>query len=559
MKREFKFRHADEIAGMFVICAVALFVLGVVLAGRSQGWFEGKFSLNIVFNTTEGSFGLREGGIVQVRNTVAGRVGKIVPTEGGQMATTLILKEGFHPFITADSVAKVKKKFGVAGDAFIEIERGSGPVIEDEATILCIRDEELMETAQKMLAKFELSVLPMFEEVEKTVASVAAILSSVETGEGIAGAVVTDSSLRDDLTGIIGHLEGIAADAEIAVEQAGGLLTNQVNSIVGDVTAMTGQTRLLLSNDVTRIAAGMHGIQDELERTLTESRRLITGIQKHWLIRKYIKEDYDTVPLIPAALCMVGDPAVSEKLREALVVARASDDSEAIAQNAYNLAVSRLAAGSADEAESLNTEARVAYRSLGESAAATYLLESEISRLVNDFEGAVSLVNQALSLIKKDNETEAEAQILLATIQLDAGNLAGASDAIERALRLNRKLDLPHYAAAISGLKARMALKEGKKAEAVEAFCKQAEQLREADALEGMAMALHQAATVYADLGMSASAAEYYYRAASSLLAQNQKDSRAIDALKAAFSSAKSAGDALLLQRIEQLQKTIEP
>ncbi len=54
----------------------------------------------------------------------------------------------------------------------------------------------------------------MFEEVQKIVASVAAILSSVETGKGIAGAVVVDSSLRDDLTGIIGHLEGIAADAD---------------------------------------------------------------------------------------------------------------------------------------------------------------------------------------------------------------------------------------------------------------------------------------------------------------------------------------------------------
>jgi tetratricopeptide (TPR) repeat protein len=559
MKREFKFRHADEVAGMFVICAVTLFVLGVVLAGRTQGWFEGKFTLNVEFSTSEGSFGLQEGAIVQVRNTVAGRVGKIDPTEGGQMTTTLILKEGFHPFVTEDSVAKVKKKFGVAGDSFIEIGRGTGAVIEDGALIQCVRDEELMETAQKMLAELEVSVLPVFEEVERIVTSVAAILASVETGQGIAGAVVTDSSLRDDLAGIVSHLEGIAADAEIAVGQAGGILSNQVTAIVGDVTAMTGQTRILLTNDVSRIAAGMHGIQDELERTLIESRRLISGIQKHWMFRKYIKEDSETVPLIPAALCLVGGPEVSEKFHEALMIARASDNQSAIAKNAYNLAVSRLAAGAVEDAVGLNTEARFAYRSAGEQDAATYLLESEISRLVHDFDKAVSLVNQALGLIHKDIETETEAQILLATIQLDAENPAAASDATSRAQRLNRKLDLPHYAAAISGLRARIELRNDNKEEAAEAFCKQAEQLREAGALEGMALALNRAAEIYDELGMAASAAEYFYRAASSWLAQNQQDGRATEALVAALSAAESAGDTLLVKRIKQLQKSEQP
>jgi len=556
MKREFKFRHADEIAGTFVIMAVVLFVLGVVMAGRAQGWFEGKFALNIVFKTAEGSFGLQEGAIVQVRNTVAGRVGKIVPLPGGLMGTTLVLKEGFHPFVTADSVAKVKKKFGVAGDSFIDIALGTGPIIADGASIECVKDEELMETAQKVLAELQATLLPMFEEVQKIVASVASILGSVERGEGIVGAVVSDSELRDDLTGVVAHLEGIAAEAERAVAEVGTLLTNQVQAIVGDVTVMSDHTRMLLTNDVTRIAADMHGIQKELEGTLAETRRLIMGIQRHWLFRKYVKQDSDTIPLVPSALCAAASPEVAEDLRKVLDEARAADDALAIASTAYNLAVNRLASGDRAGADRLNTEARVAYRTAGVEAASPDLLEAELARLVRDFDGAIALVSKAMASLDGDRskETEAEARILLATIHVDAGNLGAAAEALAQAERLNKRLALPQYAAAILGLRASMALNSGDQAAAAEAFGQQAEQLREAGALGSMVTALRQAGDVYSNLGMSASAAEFYYRAGSSLVAQ-QEGARAAEVLARAYRAAEAAGDALLVKRIRQLQQ----
>ena len=550
MKQKFKFRHADEIAGTFVICAVTLFVFGVVLAGRSQGWFEGRFTLNVEFKTAEGSFGLQEGAIVQVRNTVAGR---------GHMGTTLILKERFRPFITKDSVAKIKKKFGVAGDAFVEIDRGTGATVEDEDTIECVKDEELMETAQKMLAELEKSMLPMFEEVEKIVASVASIMSRVEEGEGIAGAVVGDSDLRDDLTHIVAHLEGITADAEVAVEQVGTLLTNEVDAVIGDVTAMTDHARTMLTNDISRLTSGMHGLQDEATRTIRESRRLITAIQRHWLFRKHVKHDSETVALVPATLCVVKDAAVRQALGESLDAARAADQTDDIARNAYNLAVCQLADGDTEAAVSLNTEARLAYRSAGIPDAGTYLLEAELSRLAREFDAAITQVKQALDVLKKDadKETEVEAQILLATIHVDANGTERAEAALSRAERLNRKLALPQYASAIAGLEARLALRRGDEAAAAAAFAAQAGHLREAGALSSMVMALRQAGDVYSNLQESASAAEYYYRAASSLLAQGDPE-HADELLALAQPAAQAAGDSLLVQRIGQLQERSE-
>jgi len=559
MKQKFKFRHADEIAGTFVIFAMALFVMAVVLAGRSQGWFDGSFKLEVVFDTPDGSFGLQEGAAVQVRNTDAGRVGKISPTESGMMGTTLVIKERFRPFVTKTSVAKVKKKFGVAGDAYIEIERGKGgDTIEDGDLIECIKDEELMDSAQKMLTEFESKLMPMLEETEKIVKNVANILESVDQGKGIAGAVVSDGDLRDDLTQIVAHLEGIADDAEVTISQASGLFTNEIDSIMSDVAIMSAQTRKMMTNEIAQVMADVPELQEEVLQIITESRRLIEGLQHHWMVRKYIKYDSDMVPLVPVVLCMVDNSALRSKLEKQLVAARAEDDSESIARSAYNLAVCQLATGDLEKADELNTEARVACRSSGTSEASTFLLEAELSRLVREFDTAANLVKEGLDMLEsRDKESQVEARIMLATIYLDANDLDAAYKETQRAERLNKKLELPHYSAAIMGLHARLALRQGDNEKAADYFSKQAESLREADAFDGMTTALRQTADIYSNMGMHASAAEYYYRAASSLLARKQ-NIKALNILELAKNAAKASGDELMIKRISQLENSLK-
>ena len=557
MKQSFKFRHADAIAGTFVICAVILFVIAVVLSGRSQDWFNGSFKLLVYFDTADGSFGLQEGAAVQVRNTVAGRVGKIRPTADGVMGTTFVLKERFRPFITKNSVAKVKKKFGVAGDAYIEIERGKGgEIIEDGDVIACVKDEELMDSAQKMLTEFEEKLTPMLAEVEKVMVNVANILESIDKGEGIAGAVVNDTGMRDDLTQIVAHMEGIADDAELTISQVGTLLSNDVNSIVGDVTIMTGEALRMLTNEIPQIVAGLPEMQSETLRIMEESRRLIEAMQRHWLFRKYVKYDSDTVPLVPISLGSAANSDLQRKLEKTLNAARLADDTSVIAGEAYNLAVCRLASGDVSGAAALNTESRLACRTSGTSAASTYLLEAELSRLVREFDSAAKLVNEAVAMLgKADKETKVEASIMLTTIHLDAGDIKAAAAELKNTEKLNKKLEIPQYSAAIMGLHAGIALREGRQEDAASYFASQAAQLRKTGDFSSMTTALRQAADIYSNIGMQASAAEFYYRAAVSLKAQN-KNARAAKTLKLAATAAEASGDTLLIKRINQLMQT---
>lgn len=557
MNREFKFRHANEIAGVFVIGAAVLFVLGIVFAGRSQGWFEPRFTLNVVFDTVEGSFGLQEGAPVLVRNTQAGRVGPVLPTPDGLMGTTLVLKDRFRPFITTDSVAKIKKKFGVAGDAYVDIARGQGGVIEDEASIACVKDEELLETAQKMLADVQTNILPILVKAEAIITSVASILDQVDVGKGVAGAAIGDSRLRDDVTGMVANLERITASAEKTIGTVDALMSNEVAKVMANVGVLSGQTVELMSDEVPLLAGETVKVQAELTRTLSETRRLIEGLQRHWLLRKYIDHEPERLPLVSGIPGGEPDPSRSEALTSALEDARMADDPARVRLCAYNLAVDALAGSRTGQAAELLQEIRFAARLAGEALTAPeQLLAAELSRRDGDLEEAVLAVEAVAEAThgRADRALQAEAWMLLTAVYTDSGNADGARKALQETERAVARVDggSPLPRAAIAGLEAGVALLDGNLAAAAAAYAAQADRLREAGSHAGMTEAQQRAGDLYATLGMSSSAATLYLRAAGGLQARGLGN-EAARLLDSAREQASFSGDELLMARIADM------
>lgn len=557
MNREFKFRHANEIAGVFVIGAAVLFVLGIVFAGRSQGWFEPRFSLNVVFETTEGSFGLQEGAPVLVRNTQAGRVGPVLPTADGKMGTTLVLKDRFRSFITTDSVAKVKKKFGVAGDAYVDIARGQGEIITDGALIACVKDEELLETAQKMLTDVQTNMMPILAQAEAIITSVASILDQVDTGKGVAGAAISDSKLRDDVAAMVAHLEAITLSTENTIGTIDTLMSNEVARVLDNVGTLSEQTVGLMRDEVPLLAGETVKVQGELTDTLAETRRLIEGLQRHWLLRKYVVHEPERLSFVPGgAGAGSGRGAV---LLETLEAARAADDPAAIQLAAYNLAVEALATNATAQAADLLAEIRFAERLAGEGPSSrAQLLAAELSRRAGAFEAAGKSVESVLAATRGRDQRalHAEAWLLLVAVYADGGNVSAARTAWRQAERAVERVDdaSPVLSAGLSGLNARIFALEGDLAAAANAFATQSERLRDAGLLAGMTTSQQEAADLYASLGMSNSAATYYLRAASGLLARGRAR-EASELLEKAQLQAACSGDELLTKRIADISR----
>src|SRR4051812_7011229 len=123
MAKQFKSAYANSLAAAFVFVILMLVGLTVVLVGRAQRWFQPVRPLTILL-PEEGSLGLREGADVLILGTNVGSVNAIRVNEQGGMEADVSIRRDFSRYVRADSVAVVRRTFGVAGDAYVEISRG---------------------------------------------------------------------------------------------------------------------------------------------------------------------------------------------------------------------------------------------------------------------------------------------------------------------------------------------------------------------------------------------------------------------------------------------------
>ncbi len=168
MDTTFKFRFVNEITGAFVLLALILLAAGIFMAGRAQGLFEKKFTLHVVFDSAEGSFGLKKGSEIKILNTTAGAVERIEPTAAGSMRADFVIKERFHGFVRADSHALVKKTLVITGDAYVEITVGDRQqaLLPDGAMIACSKDTEIIEQASAMLEEIRAQTIPALHKLQ---------------------------------------------------------------------------------------------------------------------------------------------------------------------------------------------------------------------------------------------------------------------------------------------------------------------------------------------------------------------------------------------------------
>ncbi len=297
MPKPFKFRYVNEIVGGFVLLVVTLLVAGIIVAGHAQRWFERQHKVMVSF-PAEGSFGLQKGAEVRILETLVGSVDQITVADDGMMMGRLLVRGNFIHFVRADSKAIVKKKFGLAGDAYIEITKGTGPELPDKAVLPCVKDTELVQIIQDVVQQVKDVTLPAIEQARKAmeeytglaadlrnpegdlaqmIASLNKIVQGLEKGEGPAGTLLRDPAMADQLREITARIN----------ESLG-----EVNKILGDVQQMT-RTISGEMNDVP-------GLILQTRETMNETTKLIEGVERHWLLRGYVRQADLSVRIPPS-------------------------------------------------------------------------------------------------------------------------------------------------------------------------------------------------------------------------------------------------------------------
>lgn len=306
MPEQFKFRRVNEITGVFVIAVFVALVGAIVWTAQSQRWFKSSVVLRIVLPEA-GAAGIRQGSEVYFLGTLVGSVSDVLVESTGRMEAHSRIRRDFFRFVRSDSFAVVKKKFGVAGDAFFEITRGVGKSLpEQNASIVCNEQfqsgfesaiEDIRSQAVSVLQKANSGIetwtrlgsdlAETQQKVDRLAARLDAMAAGVESGKGTAGKILTDPALADEALNLL-------RDAGETMAQTKTVLTNLQFAARN---LQDGTARLPdIGDAVATEAKALPGLVEQTQNSMRELERLILAMQRHWILRKYVEKTNAPAP-----------------------------------------------------------------------------------------------------------------------------------------------------------------------------------------------------------------------------------------------------------------------
>ena len=296
MAKKFKFRYVNEIVGGFVLLTFLLLLAGVLVAGHAQHWFEAKYEVGLKF-PAEGSMELQKGAEVMLLGAKVGSVQDIAVDDDGHISGTMRVRGPFMRFVRADSIALVKKKMVVTGDAYVELTRGTGAELpRTGGEIECVKDTEIiqmLEEALESIRKEALNTLALVNaaiaeytdlaagmndtdgNLQSLLANANGLLEDVRKGPGVPAKLLNDPAMAKDVEDIVGQIQALMAKVNaMAVD---------VQKVVGKLPPMAD----VVAGEVDNLPA----LAGDAQTLMRETTTLLDGLQKHWLLRKYMGSD----------------------------------------------------------------------------------------------------------------------------------------------------------------------------------------------------------------------------------------------------------------------------
>jgi len=338
MPEPFRFRHVHEVAGVFVLSSVVVAVALVSMTGHAQRWFQPVRRVTIVL-PEEGSLGLRTGSDVFILGVNVGSVDDITPDSEGRMRAEVAIRRDYSQFLHAGSTAVIRKTFGIAGDAYVEISRGSGaPLPATGAVINSSSDRVPTEVLSDLVVQLRNELVPTLKQarsamaeyqqvaadlndphghLQQTLAHADQISHSIERGDGLAGKLLTDRHLAregeaavEKLNASMNQIDALLKDTRAAasslakLSEAGNQQAKELPELVRQIkqTLADAQAALRDIRRTTERLPGTVGNVDETLRTLPalvmqtqetmrQIQRLVEAAEKHWLIQPYVEPE----------------------------------------------------------------------------------------------------------------------------------------------------------------------------------------------------------------------------------------------------------------------------
>lgn len=303
-------RYAREGVGALVLITIVICIGAVFQAGKILEWFNPGEDLKIIL-PREGLFGLAEGAEVRILGTKAGQVSRIVITPDLEMHADVHLQPGMLDFVREDSEVIIRKKFGVAGDAYLEITRGAGQPLDWEYAVLNASADEIpTQTMGELIVEIRTKVLPMIDDAQQIISGLATITGAIERGEGTVARLFLEDELIEQLQGFITQLstsmtridpifdelqttsKDVARLAKSMGEQTKNVpqITQQVQSVLASLDEMLLDLRQTtpelprLARSVADTTESLPVLMLQTQETVVELEGLIRQLRTSWLL-----------------------------------------------------------------------------------------------------------------------------------------------------------------------------------------------------------------------------------------------------------------------------------
>jgi phospholipid/cholesterol/gamma-HCH transport system substrate-binding protein len=304
-----RLRHVDELVGFLVLLAIIVMVAAILEAGFLGRWFQPTTSLRILLPSS-GVGGLVSGADVEVLGTHAGAIRRIVISPQRIYAQAEI-DDQVRAIITRDSAAVIRRRFGVAGAAFVEIKRGSGPPMDWSFGVIDASTERApTDNLSALIDELREKVLPIMTDIGRLSHSLAEVAARIERGEGNIGRVVSDDALVREaeamlvagnsgmkrLDRVLAQLAEIAGDAGGLMREAGDgrasipSLLRHGNQILADVRNMTRDLKGIttrapaIARNVDESTGNLPAVLQQTQVTAQQLEKLLFQLRGHWLL-----------------------------------------------------------------------------------------------------------------------------------------------------------------------------------------------------------------------------------------------------------------------------------
>ncbi|MCP5446169.1 MAG: MCE family protein [Chromatiaceae bacterium] len=274
-------RFRLTLIGSLVTIAVVLFVFMLSQADTVREWLDPSKQLRLLL-PDQGLFGLAQGAKIEILGTPAGKVERIVIDPNQKIHAQARIDSAMAPFVRRDSKAIIRKTFGVAGEAYLEITRGQGESMDWEYAVLdAAPDRAPTDSIGEIMEDIRSRVMPILAQAERAITALAdlteslanpegnlqvmlgdvsALTTRIEQGEGSLGRLLSNDKTAREFEALLGNANNTVAALGPIIdklqETAGEIasLSRSINAQSKDLPAISRNVNSILAslNDVLR-------------------------------------------------------------------------------------------------------------------------------------------------------------------------------------------------------------------------------------------------------------------------------------------------------------------